>query len=1326
MAFEEIDPKYTFHYNESDIESIRQALQVYAEWILTGEAFHNNYCAVQFNPEKKHVLISEFEAYPTIHSFLKDQLSNCEPDENIKDNLLTETLLFAFALCHPELKDEVVNTCKAFVTFARAINDSSEMWITCEEPFAINPLLLLAYTYPEYGYLLASFYVPYWDDEHMPESLYSIEPWINTFGLTPDTIKAFCYCDNARVREIMLGYDSYNDTKLPIEKNHFDLISYLRQSKNNYKAFVDILTQRYKAMPYLPYSESDKDSRINPIADIVLNMMYLHYPYNTWDDDFDIDEYFTQTFIYESAEKEIAEIKESIEDELEHPIVDFGVFKQNKALLKYDPDQYQNNDTVTSSDEDPLANWQTFITHALPNGENIWEYIAEGTHTEVLENIEPANVFYLAENGRYALYHELEEESYNMRSMWEDLHDILKPMYKKRVLWGIKNKVSDTTNNEILHRLIDVLFILNAKTPLTEDFKEFVCDYVGYLTEEEYDKRYAAPWFTKLEHSLNAFSSYHEFVYREHVNEFMKIVLNNYKEAVEVLPEKLFNTEKESEDLEDRLSRKYDKIEIAVLAVYLLQYQQPLKVKDALVDAARQYLNKYTTGLLFYNLLEATSYPRPDWIQDIRNGNTKHMAPHLLDEYQQIAELIDELEQYIYNGFIKNGESAISSWESEQKTIAILNTQLKCDRDVISERQKQYDWFCSSNESTQKLLTIAHVASKLKGLNCADTSARYLRVAFHFAPVRTAQLLAKTYKIDKYKVDNTDYMLQMLHSFKQQGLSNQGYWAYILEEFVEDRDANKNKYFKSIIKEWEKGFHSSPSDNYEVEYDVSFIYSTEQQERLELAKGFELIPNRTQLEVLEYATKQMHILSLKDKYDEFLIKRVIRGLTKETFTISDVPIYFKNRLQHEGYYCEFIEWDKWKDHPEVVKQLFNIEVKKPEELESTNYEKELHKSRAWKYIVVQRRGTELVPIIGQKELWLIQQIFANPEELNHCHTRLIVIDETCPGENLFELTQYCKMDYKKMVVEKTEAYLKDPECNEEEIVERFFHFGMYHYEFLGRNGFFDFDIEDIIENVSWVLKAKILRLLGLVSSDCLNLEMHLKPTEYYELLLACNVDKQAILRYLLKHKLLIQIQHLSRKIDYSNIIEDEKLVDQMAILSCVAPIPEYHPLILKYEKHKSAKMQKHIQALKEKFKINQFDAEQFHIVDYGVFVMKGSTEPEAGSTNKVAQEPVCTQQTTNIKAEIGMFVGFRFTAINPDTVPKVIVHTVEVKHPIIDNTGDNKYNTVKWNQNGYSNSNVFLGWHFENTDELIPGEYHISAIDMEGKIIAQKLFDVKV
>ncbi len=1321
MAFEEIEPKYTFNYNPTETESIRKALQQYSECILTGEAFHDDYCAVVFNPLQEHILLNEFESYPAIHSFLENQLNACKPDENIKDNLLTETLLFAFALRHPELKEDVVNTCKSFVTLARALNDSAKMWITCEEPFAINPLELLSYVYPEYGYLFTSFYVPYWDDEHMPEPLYRISNWISTFGITHNTLKAFCYCDNSRVREIMLGYDSYNETRSSISKNPFDLISYLRQSNDNYQSFLNMLVLRYEDIPYLPYSDDAFDTNLNPISDIALNMMFIHYPYNTWDDDFDIDEYFTQTFIFEPAEQEISEIKSFIEQKLGKSIIDSNVFKHNKSLLKYDPDHFVKNDTVTNKDEDPLIIWKDFITGAMPQGHVIWDYISNGISNEVLSSIKKTNIYRLADKGHYALHYVFDEECYSMESLWEDLHDILKPLYKKMVLWALKNNISDDINNTNFHRLIDVLFVLNDQTPFTNDFKEFICNYVGYLSDEEFEQRYAVPWFKQLEYALNQFSSYHDYVFRENIADFKNILLNNYKEALEILPKKLFiikDDKNEDEDFDDKINKEYGKIEIAVVAVYLLQYQQKLHVKDSLMDAVRNYINTYTTGLLFYNLLEGTSFPRPDWHHAMKNGKTENMTPHLLDEYEQIAKPLDMLEQYIYNGSIKEGNNSYSSRESEQIAIRILDKYLKSDKIEISDRQKEYDWYSSSNESTQKLLCVAHIVADLKGLNCSDASRRYLRLAFHFAPVRTSQLLAKTYKIKKYELDNIDYMLQMLHSFKQQGLSSEGYWAYILEEFIKDNNKGKNSYFKSILTEWEKGTNTPVSD--------SFIYFFEQEQRNALSNGYELLPRNLQLEILDFAVEKLHFSSLKNNYDELLIKRILRELTKEKFTISDLPEYFKNRMLHEGHFCQYIDWDKWNEHPELVKQIFSIEVDKPQDIKSSNYEEELYKIKDWKYIILQKKGKKLIPFSGKKELWLIQQIFPNGEGFTHCHTRLIIFDDSCPSENFFELFNYGRIDYKKLVLEKTNAFLTDKESYSNEEVERFFRYGMYYYDFMGRNGFFDIEINDIIGKVSWPLKAKVLKLLGLVSPDCLDIDMNMNPNEYYALLISCDVDKQMILKYLLKKGLLIQIQHLSRKIDFSRIIEEEKLANQMTVLACIAPIPEYHPLILKFENHKSAKMRNHIQALKKKFRINQFEVEQFHIVDYGVYQMQGSTDPEPGSNNKTAQEPVCINQTLDIKAKVGMFVGFRFTAIDPDSVPKVIIHTVNVMHPVVNNSGQISYNTLKWTQNGYSYSNIFLGWHFENSAELIPGEYKISAIDTNGKTIAQKTFMIEV
>ncbi|MCG8579450.1 MAG: hypothetical protein MI866_06015 [Bacteroidales bacterium] len=342
MALEEFEPKHTFTYNPNQTDSIRKALQQYANWVLTGEAFNEyGYCVAIFNPETKYITLNDFEHYPVIHNFLKKESERFGRD-NLKECLLTETLLFAFALRHPELTEEIVKTSRAFVTYARALNDSSKMWITCEAPFALNPLLLLAYVYPQYGYLLTAFYVPHWD-EHMGGALFSISSWIMTLGISRDTIKAFCYCDNETVRELMLCHDSIYESEENLEiKNNFDLISYFRESKEHFQLFLDLLVQRYNDMPYLPpYAEdyciteySVNWDQLNPIADLVKNMMFVHYPYNKLDDfDFSIDNYFTQTFLHKSAEDEISEIKHYIEQKLGHLIVNKNVFKNNKALL---------------------------------------------------------------------------------------------------------------------------------------------------------------------------------------------------------------------------------------------------------------------------------------------------------------------------------------------------------------------------------------------------------------------------------------------------------------------------------------------------------------------------------------------------------------------------------------------------------------------------------------------------------------------------------------------------------------------------------------------------------------------------------------------------------------------------------------------------------------------------------------------------------------------------------------------------------------------------------------------------------------------------------
>ncbi|MDC7221996.1 MAG: DUF3859 domain-containing protein [Spirochaetales bacterium] len=1312
MAFEEMKPKYIFNYDPNRVDSIREALQQYGEWVLTGEAFEQDYCVVRFNPEIDHAGMEDFKSHPVIYKFLHEKTGRDKEDVDLKDELLTETLLFAYALKFPELKEDLFNTARDFVTFARALNDSSKMWITCEEPFALEPLLLLAHVYPEYGYLLTSFLIPYWDDEHMGNSLYCITDWIDSIGINKDSLKAFCYCDNGMAREIMLGYNScYGGGESPGIKSRFDLISYFRESEEHYQLFKDLLVQRYKEMPYMPYTEdSVKWSRQNPIADLVLNLMFVHYPYNTWDDDFDIDEYFTQNFVQKSAEDEILELRNYVEQKLGHPIVDKNVFKNNKAMLKYDPAKYIAEDNMPQ--DDPLSNWKEFIVKGVEEGDAVWNYIATGENKDILTSLPKTNIYSEAEQGYFELIKEF-ENFYSMESLWRWLKSLLQTLYKKLMLWGINKDLQKDTLNEIFHRLLDVLFALNGHAPFQEETKEFIIDHIGFISEEEFESRFKSSWFKILMTELEELGNY---VYRENIETFKNLIYSNYDDALIRLPEELFTLD-ESFDAEDYFEnsqiKKYSKADIAVLAVCLLHHNQNHNIDDAITESARNYLNKYGSGLLFYNLLTGTTFPRADWLMTVKYGNTENIGRRLLDDYEKIKEPLDKLEQYIYKGHITVNEDPCSALESEEIAIAILDEYLECDRDRISDKQKQYGWFRSIDKSTQKLLYMAHLASGCKGLNCSDASSRILKQAFHYGPVKTSHFLAKTYKPHKYKRDNKENMLTMLGKFKEQGLSAEGYWAYILEELSDNEDSDKN-YFKAIVTEWAKIEQTTlPGD---------FVFAGE---AYALKKGYRLLPWNVQLEILDFAIHELSISGLTDFKDELFIQSFLRVLKQRT-AIEPLPVYFKNRLEKEGSLYQYID-SEWKNYPELVDQMYSIQLDKPSDIKTTDYDEEFNNLDGEKYIILQKQEDKLTPLSGQKVLWLIQKTFSKTECSRYIPAKVVVIDQSCPGEILDEYSAYAKQDYRSMVIGRTEAFLKDPLSASNAELENIFRFGTYYSPFTERfSNYFDISVKDNLGDLSRPLQGKILRLLGLISPECLEIDMDMKSYEYFDLLLDSKVETRAILKYLLNHRRIYEISLLARKVSLSKYIYQEKLADQMLILDCVADRAEYHPLIMKFEDHKSSKMRNLVKQLKEKYGINSFQNQDFTMVDYGIYNLQETHESKENPGLTSVKEPVCIEQIDEIEAELGMAIGLRFTALDSATVPKVIVHKVKVVHPVKDKSGQIGRGKTEWTQNGYSHSEIFLGWFFELPEELIPGEYKLSALDMEGEVIIEKLFNVTV
>ncbi len=1320
MAFEEFEPKHIIDYNPNDIESLRAALQQYADIVLRGDAFEHDYCVVQFKPETAFVLLSDFKGYPDIHEFLEKQLSSCKPEENVIDNILTETLLFAFALKHPELKEDVKNTCKAFVTLARALNDSASMWITCEDPFAFNPLLMTAYVYPEFGYLLTAFYVPYWDDEHMPEPLYRIGDWVNAYGITYDTIKAFCYCDNNTARENMLGYDTLNGEygKKPIY-SEFDLIPYLRESDENYLQFLSLLAERYADIPYLPYTKDSFNPKTNPVEDIVLNMMFVTYPYDNWDDNFDKDDYLTKKFISKSAEEEIVEIKSYIEERLGRPILNYDVFKYNESLLHYDPNSYKPN----TSDADPLTNWKEFICNALPQGEAVWDYIMENTDKSVLHSIEKTDLYKATYKGNFDLRDDLEEVCYSMARLWVNLNELLETLFENILTYHLEKGKTNSDCKQLLLRLTDVIFVLNGSEPFHDNSREYLTEDLEIITVADFNTRYKSPWHSEVKAILSSFGEDDDVVTREHIDRLKKLIYTNWSDVAEIFPSEYFSGEENSPSIADNDDGDYDdyinsentfgKTEILVLATIILDYNQ----HDDFTKLVRAFVNQYAADLLWEDLLYRTEFPSKEEFKSYNEANSQFLYANQIEKIEEAETPLNQLKQYFYKGFIEDDGLQYSESKSQNMATEILLKYLEFDKYDISSHQKQVEWLNGVQCDTQKLLFVAHKCIQFNNLACTPALGRFLKIAFKFAPVRTAKYLAKTYKPQEYKTDTKENMHQMLDIFMQQGLSQEGYWAYFLDELATENtdDLTNLRYYKSLL-----------SVLYDEESTIDpdgFISHLHEKHRKALNQGKKLLPYDLQRQILNDASKKLE-KDFKDQYDQLLTGRFIRELKKE-FRILDYPVYFKNRLASEGYYCDYIRWNLWHTVPEAYDKMMQTKVEKPDRIIGNDYKGKIYDIKEWIYIVIQKQGNEYIPILGNEELWYVQNGFSI-DNINTAHVNLIIIDETCPDSYIQELQSYSKKEYKSSVINKTLEFFKDYKNEKKHDVENCFRYGINSFDFLRADNYYDVEIEEVFSRASVHIQSKILQLIGWVSYECLDMDLNLKQDDYLNLMLAYRVDKQAIFKYFLSKKAYPYVQRLSRKVDVTPFISDEKISDQMAVLSLLAVLPPYHPLLLKMRDHQKEKIRQHTQMLIERYKINDTSNALFHIQDYGIYRMLGTTTRDEESDITISQEPKHLKTTTEIKAELGMYFGFRFTATAPVFAPEVLVHKVVVKHPVQKENGEITYNTIQWTQNGYSASNIFLGWNFETEEELVPGEYRLTAMDMEGKFLVEKVFSVEV
>ncbi|WP_417763666.1 hypothetical protein [Shewanella sp.] len=856
MAFEAKEAKYIISYCPTDVASIRAALRAYGELIATGKGFEFDFCVVVFAPDVDVISLDFFQSQATIAQFLEQNRCINEEDDaaepgNLINETLTETLFFACALLYPELKDDVKQACEDIVSFARETNNSEEMWLTYEAPFGQTPLLLTATLYPEYGYLLAGYLIPYWDDEHMPEPLSLLEQWRTPLGITADTLKAFCYCDNSAARALMLGYDVECEEVKPLAaaERSFDLISFFRESDSNYQLFKDLLVERFQQQAFLQYSSNLLTD--NPLQNMLMDMMLLHYPYNSWDDDFDPDLYLTQQFIDSSAEVALLELTTYVEQQL------------GRGLL--DAPQPDTRLGKTTTDSCARADNSANIT------------LGESYHHE---------------------------------------------------------------------------------------------------------------WLRTLTRELESFGLYGDNVEHGGLSRFYKLIANNHDEALALLPKTLLNIE--------YAEAPYDELIVAslVLAALILQREPH---DNALAKAAAVYLDAYAVEQLLKDLWQSTDLPQQYLVDSLQPNSSMPLSPSCQQEIAAKLPAKSALCHYIETGRYTIDDEVLSQKASDDVALSAMRSHLTYESDDISAQQPQICWLGSVRENTQKLLYVAHIAAQYPQLGCAAALGRVLKLAFELAPVRVGLLLSKVYQEDEYLTDDHDRMQQMLDLFMQQGLSEAGCWAFIMEQYARYEDVDEEPRYVQLLTDWVTRNHPAPKN--------TFLSTQKVKKRKTLEAATHLLPRSLQLTLLNDAAELFPESDFCSDYDQILLDTVSRALQRED-AVYDVPVYFKNRLINQQLYCEYIANYEWHLHPARIEQILqHTPVAKPDNLSSAaTYYQQAIDSKRRQYIILQQQDEKLVPMFGTALLWAIQQgVMQNSTD--QASINFIIIDRHCPQAYYEEMLQ---------------------------------------------------------------------------------------------------------------------------------------------------------------------------------------------------------------------------------------------------------------------------------------------------------------------------------
>ncbi|TAJ12626.1 hypothetical protein DMA11_12075 [Marinilabiliaceae bacterium JC017] len=383
-----------------------------------------------------------------------------------EEPLFSEIVVAVNALQFPELKGTMVKWAETIVRISRKHNDTSDLWVDCMHVFGLDTLYAIALTYPEYMYFIGLYLIPYWDDEHAHYAYQYLPMLQSQFGYSRDLLKTIAFCDNEEAVSQVIVEEDYisNHVEKPLYKH-------LLAHPDDYTWFAECLVEKFHLYPVAPEDENGIH-----MAEVWIRHIVPAMSQEDWE---------TKQFISDTFENEVANLSQRIDQVLEDiPESDYW-FKDK------DDDVEDEN----KSNEQPKQRWEAFCElceKGFDNGEQVLNYVLEGTQPEVLDTIPMANLFELVKERDLLGLSEAfyinrgDNLSWFVSDYLEALDEYL-PTFLSQFR-GSKTKKS----KGIMLRGLDVLFRIHGKRSFGPeiDLEEELVEIYELLTKEELNLRF--------------------------------------------------------------------------------------------------------------------------------------------------------------------------------------------------------------------------------------------------------------------------------------------------------------------------------------------------------------------------------------------------------------------------------------------------------------------------------------------------------------------------------------------------------------------------------------------------------------------------------------------------------------------------------------------------------------------------------------------------------------------------------------------------------------------------------------------------------------------